>query len=623
MLKGLNMKKFIEGNDGTLMQDSAYVGEDASSDDAESSQNSVKQIINNDPRLNTDEKKELGEDLSISDVTPESRTWRERNASGVEVDLLQRDRKHYLMKVIILLVPGLLFFWLIREPVMLLLTTSQPSLYRKYNQLFDTAYAENLIVHVGDGGDAKSMYKEVILGDDVWDILDELMIYMRNPMQYYEKEVSFVRGILLHGPPGTGKTHFARTLAKQSGLPFIYATGAEFADLGKNGAQKIKEMFHLAKRNAPSFVFIDDVDAITGKRAKKDQNLRKTLEALTAQLDGEKERTGVNRFSLKQAVIFICATNRLDELDPAFMCHGRIDRRLSVGLPNAKQRVQIFHVHSAKKQLPEDVNFEELVFRTLGYSGADIRNLVNEAAIMSVRKGHSKVCQQDIIDVLDKQLMEGMGVLLTEEEQRKAEESVPFETKRLLAIHEAGHIVLAHLFPRFDWHAFSQLLPGGEETAISLFYPREDMGTATFGYMKMQMVVAHGGRCAERIVFGDDITDGGTHDLERITMIAREMVMSPENARFGLTGLTSRGLNMTPEVAELFTRELTRYIDETEELAMNALRINRHILDVIAKELLKKSKITGVEVESIMKGLSPVMFEEDFVEPSQRRYLSN
>ncbi|XP_021901408.1 ATP-dependent zinc metalloprotease FTSH 12, chloroplastic-like [Carica papaya] len=285
-----------------------------------------------------------------------------------------------------------------------------------------------------------------------------------------------------------------------------------------------------------------------------------------------------------------------------------------------------------------------LVFRTVGFSGADIRNLVNEAAIMSVRKGHSKIYQQDIVDVLDKQLLEGMGVLLTEEEQQKCEQSVSYEKRRLLAVHEAGHILLAHLFPRFDWHAFSQLLPGGKETAISVFYPREDMvdqGYTTFGYMKMQMVVAHGGRCAEQIVFGDDITDGGRDDLEKITKIAREMVISPQNARLGLTPLTKRiGLldrpdnadeemiryrwddpqvipaNMTVEVSELLTRELTRYIEESEDFAINGLMANQHVLDWIVSELLEKSRITGLEVEAKMKELSPILFE-DFVKPFQ------
>ncbi|KAK8318035.1 hypothetical protein V6Z12_A13G148900 [Gossypium hirsutum] len=500
------------------------------------------------------------------------------SSSGVEVDLLQKRQIHYFMKVVIALVPGLLILWLIRESAMLLHITSKRFLYKKYNQLFDMAYAENFILPVGDS-ETKSMYKEVVLGGDVWDLLDELMIYMGNPMQYYEKGVQFVRGVLLSGPPGTGKTLFARTLAKESGLPFVFASGAEFTDSEKSGAARINEMFSIARRNAPAFVFVDEIDAIAGRHARKDPRRRATFEALIAQLDGEKEKTGVDRFSLRQAVIFICATNRPDELDLEFVRLGRIDRRLYIGLPDAKQRVQIFGVHSAGKLLAEDVNFEQLVFRTVGFSGADIRNLVNEAAIMSVRKGHSKISQQDIIDVLDKQLLEGMGVLLTEEEQQKCEASVSFEKKRLLAVHEAGHIVLAHLFPRFDWHAFSQLLPGGKETAISVFYPREDMvdqGYTTFGYMKMQMVVAHGGRCAERVVFGDDITDGGRDDLEKIT----------------------------------------KYIEETEELAINALKDNRHILDMIAKELLEKSRITGLEVEEKIRGHSPVMFE-DFVKPFQ------
>ncbi|KAK9274699.1 hypothetical protein L1049_021950 [Liquidambar formosana] len=548
--KGLKMKKFIEGPDGTLIHDSSYVGEDAWDDDSATSQDSVKQIIDSDVLLNPKEKKELREDLDISGEDEASRTtWRERlgtwkkilsreklaeqldslNAkyvvefdmkevesslrkdvvekvtdtqgiralwiskrwwryrpklpytyflqkldcsevaavvftedlkrlyvtmkegfpleyivdipldpylfemisnSGVEVDLLQKRQMHYFLKVVIALVPGILILWFIRESVMLLHITSKRFLYKKYNQLFDMAYAENFILPVGHDGEAKSMYKEVVMGGDVWDLLDELMIYMGNPMQYYEKGVQFVRGVLLSGPPGTGKTLFARTLAKESGMPFVFASGAEFTDSEKSGAAKINEMFSIARRN--KILSPRQGSSCTCKRwLEMSQNL--------------KEKTGIDRFSLRQAVIFICATNRPDELDLEFVRRGRIDRRVYIGLPDAKQRMQIFSVHSAGKQLAEDVDFGKLVFRTVGYSGADIRNLVNEAGIMSVRNGHSKIYQQDIIDVLDKQLLEGMGVLLTEEEQQKCKESVPFEKKRLLAVHEAGHIVLAHL----------------------------------------------------------------------------------------------------------------------------------------------------------------------------------
>ncbi|XP_057765242.1 ATP-dependent zinc metalloprotease FTSH 12, chloroplastic [Salvia miltiorrhiza] len=762
--RGMKLKRFVEGLDGTLVHDTSFVGENAWEDDAEKAQKSIKKIIEQDSTLNTEDKQVLQEDLGLSvgsqviggtwrdrlaawkeilqkenlveqlnslnskyvvefdmkevenslrkDIVEKAqnqqgtralwiskRWWRYRpklpytyflqkldssevaavvftedlkrlyvtmnegfplefivdipldpflfeaiSGSGVEVDLLQKRQIHYFLKVVFALLPGILILWFIRESLMLLHITTNRFLYKKYNQLFDMAYAENFILPVGEVGEAKSMYKSVVLGGDVWDLLDELMIYMGNPMQYYEKDVAFVRGVLLSGPPGTGKTLFARTLAKESGLPFVFASGAEFTDSEKSGAARINELFSIARRNAPSFVFVDEIDAIAGRHAKKDPRRRATFEALIAQLDGEKERIGVDRFSLRQAVIFICATNRPDELDLEFVRAGRIDRRVYIGLPDAKQRVQIFGVHSAGKKLAEDVDFEKVVFRTVGYSGADIRNLVNEAGIMSVRKGHLKIYQQDIVDVLDKQLLEGMGVLLTEEEQQKCEQSVSLEKKRLLAVHEAGHILLAHLFPRFDWHAFSQLLPGGKETAVSVFYPREDtvdQGYTTFGYMQMQMVVAHGGRCAERIVYGDDITDGGRDDLEKITKIAREMVISPRNPRLGLTALTRRiGLvdrpdnpdgemiryrwddphvipaKMTPEVSELFTRELTRYIDETEELAMKGLRDNQHILDIITQELVERSRITGLEVEERIKGLSPIMFE-DFVKPYQ------
>ncbi|GAU16903.1 hypothetical protein TSUD_368530 [Trifolium subterraneum] len=685
MPKGLKMKKFIERPDGTLVHDTTYVGEDAWEEDQDTSEEHVKQIIEDDEQLNSEEKKELTKNLTITGEVQTEGTWRERlhkwreilgkerlveqlnssnvkyavefdmkevenslrkdvaekatatqgtrgpwiakrwwhyrpklpynyflnkldssevaavvftedmkrlyvimkegfpleyvvdipldpylfeiiTSSGVEVELLQKKQIHYFLKVAFAFFPGILIMWLINQSLVLLHITSSRFLYKKYNQLFDMVSAENFILPVGDVGETKSMSKEVVLGGDVWDLLDELMIYMKNPMQFFDRDVKFVR--------------------------------------------------------APCFVFVDEIDAIAGRHTRKDPRRRGTFEALLSQLDGEKEKTGFDRVSLRQAVIFICATNRPDELDVEFVRPGRIDRRLYIGLPDTEQRIKIFGVHSSGMQLAEDVNFTKLVFRTVGFSGADIRNLVNEAAIMSVRNGHSKIFQQDIVDVLDKQLLEGMGVLITEDEQKKSEERVSFEKKRLLAVHEAGHIVLAHLFPRFDWHAFSQLLPGGKETSISVFYPREDMvdqGYTNFGYLKMQMVVAHGGRCAEHVIFGDDITDGGRDDLEKITKIAREMVISPQNRRLGLISLTKRaGLTdradatdghliryrwddpqviptkMSVELSELFTRELTRFIEETEELAMNALRDNKHILDLVARELLEKSRITGL-----------------------------
>uniref|UniRef100_A0A0D6QWL1 Peptidase M41 domain-containing protein n=1 Tax=Araucaria cunninghamii TaxID=56994 RepID=A0A0D6QWL1_ARACU len=261
---------------------------------------------------------------------------------------------------------------------------------------------------------------------------------------------------------------------------------------------------------------------------------------------------------------------------------------------------------------------------------------------MAIKKGHKEIFQQDITDVLDKQLFESMGLLMTEEEQRMYERKVPIEDKRLLAVHEAGHMLLAHLLPQFDWHAFTYLLPGGKGTAWSLFYPREEMlfkGYPTVGYLKMQMVVAHGGRCAEQIVFGDDITDGGQDDLLKITRIARELVISPANPRLGLFPMTWSSTfeypipgevelmknewedpkkvtaRMSVEVSELFTREVTRYIEETEEEAKVALMKNRHILDRLAAELFERTKLTGLEVEEIVSSMNPVMLDDPMKMP--------
>lgn len=426
--KGLKLKKFVEGPDGTLIHDSSFVGENAWEDDGDKTQNTVKQIIEQDTKLNPEDKKVLQEDLGLSvenqntggawrdrlavwkeilqkeklaeelsamnskyvvefdmkevenslrkEVVEKAknsngtralwiskRWWRYRpklpytyflekldssevdavvftedlkrlyvtmkegfpleyivdipldpflfeaiSGPGLEVDLLQERQIHDFLKVLFALLPGLLILWLIRQSVMLLHLTTKRTLYKKYNQLFDMAYSENFILPLGEVGETKSMHKDVVLGGDVWDLLDELMIYMRNPMNYYEKEVKFVRGVLLSGPPGTGKTLFARTLSKESGLPFVFASGAEFTDSEKSGAARINQLFSMARRNAPAFVFVDEIDAIAGRHAKKDPRRRATFEALIAQLDGEKERTGVDRFSLRAtSTNFWCA----------------------------------------------------------------------------------------------------------------------------------------------------------------------------------------------------------------------------------------------------------------------------------------------------------------------------
>ncbi|KAL3692806.1 hypothetical protein R1sor_006457 [Riccia sorocarpa] len=551
-----------------------------------------------------------------------------RNA--VETDVLHRSNLSYYGRVLISLLPSIMIIMYIRAWQYDAREKASETIYDllKMNR-------DHLILPEEAADKARSQYKDVIVGGDIWQVIDEIMTYMQNPMKYYNRDVKLPRGILISGPPGTGKTLLARAIARESGLPFVFASGAEFVESSTgNGSDKIFDIFFTARANAPSFIFIDEIDALAGKNVNDDAERRATFEQLLAELDGEPEDTDVDRFSLRQAVILICATNRPDELDEQFMRPGRIDREIHIGLPGEAERIAIFGVHSQGKPLGDDVDFPKLAFRTIGYSGADIRNLINEAGIMAVRKGHDQITQQDLIDVLDKQLFEGMGVVLMDDELKRAEEKIPADSKKLLAVHEAGHILLAHLFPTFDWHAFSHLLPGGNEAALSVFFPREEMlqlGHTTVGYVKMQMVVAHGGRCAERIVFGEDISDGGQDDLGRISSMARELTISVSNERLGLLPMKWRDTldmpqlpgdvelvpnewdksgtqiaNMTVELSELFTREVTKYVDETEEMAMDALTRNRHVLDKLAEVLFAKTKLSGFEAEDIVRSMNPV-----------------
>ncbi|XP_057835823.1 ATP-dependent zinc metalloprotease FTSH 12, chloroplastic isoform X1 [Cryptomeria japonica] len=550
---------------------------------------------------------------------------------GVEVDTVySRNRLPSVVRAFAVMAPVALLVWCMNSLVRALFQTSRETLYRTI-----LSTDESLLSPAGGGDTSMSGYKDIVLGGNVWDVLDEILMYMKNPTKYLKKGVRIPRAVLISGPPGTGKTLFARAIARDSGKSFVFASGSQFTSTDKGSSMGINNLFAVARAHAPAFVFIDEIDALAGKNAIEDAVRRVSFDALLEELD--EENPSMNRNYLREGVVLLCATNRPDELDNEFM--KRIERQIYIGLPAEEERVKIFSVHTSNKRLAEDVNFQKLVFRTPGFSGADIQNLVNESAIMAIRKGHKEIFQQDIIDALDKRLFENMGLLVTEEEQEMYARKVPVENKRLLAVHEAGHMLLAHLFPRFDLHGITFLLPGGKESTLSVFYPREDMmqqGYATLGYYKMHMVVAHGGRCAEQIIFGDDnVTDEGQDDLLKISRIARELVISPANPRLGLLIMTWKDkfevpnrfptmdliknkwddpnrllAAMSVEVSELFTREMTRYIDEAEEEAMTALRNNRHILDRLVAELLEHSKLTGLEVEEIVKSMNPVMIAD-------------
>ncbi|CAI5462303.1 unnamed protein product [Closterium sp. Yama58-4] len=588
---------------------------------------------------------------------------------GVSVDMLPRSRLFFLRGVAALL-PSLVLLGGIGAAQIVFKR-------RVDDKIHDYIYMDRsqlLLPEDVHREGQRSAYDDVVMADDIWEVLEEVMAYMRDPMLYHDQGIKLPRGILISGPPGTGKTLLARSIARECGLPFVFTSGAEFVDsTSESGLDKVFNIFFTARANAPSFLFVDEIDALAGKSVLKDPERRDVYEEFLAELDGEEEHTDVDRFSLRQAVILIAATNRPDELDEGLTKAGRIDREIHVGLPSEEQRIAIFGVHSRNRLLAPSVDFSKVAFRTIGFSGADIRNLVNEAGIMAVRRGHTVIEQGDVVAALDKQLFESLGISMTDDEQQRLfakgdvvaaldkqlfeslgmpmtddEQQrlfakVPAVVRRVLAVHEAGHVLLSHLFPSFDWHAFTHILPGGQERALSVFYPRQEMllkGSTSVGYLHMQMVVAHGGMCAERLVFGNDhVTDNGQDDLMKLSQIAREIASSHANPRFGLMPITMHPIMEPPgfpdevelipsswsrpgtqvaamsvEMSEIFTREVTWNIELTERMAMDALRRNRAILDRITDHLVEHFRISGLEAGEIVHSMQPQMLP-DLLEP--------
>eukprot|EP00252_Welwitschia_mirabilis_P015196 TRINITY_DN33438_c0_g1_i1.p1 TRINITY_DN33438_c0_g1~~TRINITY_DN33438_c0_g1_i1.p1 ORF type:complete len:1020 (-),score=228.37 TRINITY_DN33438_c0_g1_i1:625-3684(-) len=549
---------------------------------------------------------------------------------GVETDTYIRSSLYYLLRGCAVVAPALIFMWYLGHITNAITLTNSI----EFSQLFIGRKIKPQ--RLKRARDRKLLgYGDAIYGGDVWVLLDEIMQFMENAEDLHAKGTRIPRGVLISGPPGTGKTHLVQTIAAQSGYPFFFATGASL-----QRSFTVANLFHRARKWGPAFIFIDEIDALAG-RAVSNGSRKQAFNQLLVELDYRVESKVVDtqQFS-SHGVMVLYATNTPEDLDERFVQPGYVDREIYIGFPGEKERISLFSVHSRGRPLGKDVDFSKITFRTSGFTGADIRSLINDAGIMAGRKGHRMIYQQDIVDALDKELFENSEIFFTEEEQQRFEDNVPFENRRLLAVHEAGHILLAHLFPRFDLHAFTFLFAGGEEEALSLYYAREEMiqkGYPTVGYLKMQMIVAHGGRCAEKLIL-NEITDQGFDDLETISHIARELVISPGNPRLGLLRMTWSGKFRLPfqtafddpeealeknewreadakaimsvELSELFTREVTRYIEETEETALAALQSNRNILERLVDELLRRSKISGEEVENIIKSMDPVMLPD-------------
>ena len=425
--------------------------------------------------------------------------------------------------------------------------------------------------------------------------LEEIVDFLKSPKKYIQVGARIPKGVLLVGPPGTGKTLLAKAVAGEAGVPFFTISGSDFVEMFVGvGALRVRDLFEDAKKNAPCIIFIDEIDAVarrrgTGLGGGHDER-EQTLNQLLVEMDG---------FGVNEGIIVMAATNRVDILDPAILRPGRFDRKVSVGRPDVQGRREILDVHAKGKPLGDDIDLAQIAQTTAGFTGADLENLLNEAAILSAKEGRVYIQQKDIQRSFVKV---GIGA-------EKKSKVVSEKEKRITAYHEAGHAILFHVLPDVGPVYSVSIIPTGMGAAgYTMPLPEKDEMFNTRGKMLQEITVSLGGRVAEELIF-DDITTGASQDIKQATALAKSMV-----TKFGMSeelGLinydhnneevfvgrdfanTSRGYG--EEVAGKIDKEVKRIIDECYTKAKSIIEEHREILEACAKLLLEKEKITGEE----------------------------
>ena len=431
--------------------------------------------------------------------------------------------------------------------------------------------------------------------------LEEIVDFLRFPRKYTKLGARIPKGVLLVGPPGTGKTLLAKAVAGEAGVPFFSISGSDFVEMFVGvGASRVRDLFEDAKRNAPCIVFIDEIDAVarrrgTGMGGGHDER-EQTLNQLLVEMDG---------FGVNEGIIVMAATNRVDILDPAIMRPGRFDRKVHVGRPDVGGREEILKVHAKNKPLGDNVDLKQVAQTTAGFTGADLENLLNEAAILAAKEDRAYLVQEDIKNSFVKV---GLG---TEKKSR----IITDKEKKITAYHEAGHAILFHLLPDVGPVYSVSIIPTGVGAAgYTMPLPEKDEMFNTKGRMLQEIIVGLGGRVAEEIIF-DDITTGASQDIKQATGIAKDMVTkygmseniglvnynNDDNEVFigrDLAHARSYGEN----VASLIDMEVKRIIDECYQKARTILNENERILHSCADLLLKKEKINRTEFEALFEG---------------------
>ena len=430
--------------------------------------------------------------------------------------------------------------------------------------------------------------------------LAEIVEFLKSPKKFTDLGAKVPKGVLLVGPPGTGKTLFAKAVAGEAGVPFFSVSGSDFVEMFVGvGASRVRDLFDAAKRSQPCIIFIDEIDAVGRQRGAGlgggHDEREQTLNQILVQMDG---------FEGNDGVIVMAATNRADILDPALLRPGRFDRQVYVNLPDVKGREQILKVHARNKPLASDVNFKVIARMTAGFSGADIANLLNEAAILAARQNKSTIGNIDLYEAINKVLMG----------PQKKSHIVTESDKRITAYHESGHAILAKLCKYCDPVQEVSIIPRGNAAGYTLTRPDNDDTHMTRNELNDFICMALGGRVAEEIVI-QDITTGASNDLQRVTEMAKKMV-----TQWGMSeevGLVTYGGDGHPiflgrdyearndyseEVASVIDKEIHRIIETAHKRATDLLTENRAILDNMSRVLVEKETIYSDEVDLLMEG---------------------
>ena len=433
--------------------------------------------------------------------------------------------------------------------------------------------------------------------------LNEVVDFLKNAERFTDVGAKIPKGALLVGPPGTGKTLLARAVAGEAGVPFLSISGSEFVEMFVGvGASRVRDMFEQAKSNAPCIIFIDEIDAVGRQRGAGlgggNDEREQTLNQLLTEMDGFEENTGI---------IVIAATNRSDVLDQALLRPGRFDREIVVDRPDYAGRLDILNVHARGKTLAKDVDLDKIARRTPGFTGADLSNLLNEAAIFAARRSLTEISMDEVNDAIDR-------VLAGPE---KKDRVMSEKRKSLVAYHEAGHALVGALMPDYDPVQKISIIPRGGAGGLTWFTPSEermDSGLYSRSYLQNQMAVALGGRIAEEIIFGEEeVTTGASNDLQQVAKVARQMVTSlGMSDRLGPVALGRQQSNpfmgrdiaserdFSDETAAAVDEEVRNLVDQAYRRCKEVLVGNRHILDKLAQSLIEKETVDAEELQVML-----------------------